>query len=543
MKKSMIHVILIIVLSLTSLFAQNTIIEDFETGEVFPPTGWELLNIGAYPVGWNFYQDGFESNRCAYCDYSPADTLSDWLLISPVLNITENTDLVFYEKNQAMEDYQHHGVWLSTNTNTNLQLTDFTLLSEMTESSRQFTERAISLNDYSNQNVRVAFRYYGQNGSIWYIDQVQLAPHTTEEPVDTLITEFPYIQSFEEENPLYYFTNETLNAGSGNTPAWLIDILGSNPFVNPIDGSYLLMLNSSECPEAETRFIFPAMLIPSDTQIDISFRYVRNSAQPTILNEGITIEYSYDKINWQSASDFIPRYMDTMNLAWTDPSISIINQQEDTLYIAVKASCQGVCNIILDNFNFSLTGTTPLAPPENLTVNLSDISPNSVLLTWNAPANSEISPQSYRIYRNNIMITESSSTQYLDMGLTNGMYYYKVSALYESGESVPCDSCGIELIPNETDITPVKNKISIYPNPFKNSTSIQMDLKRNAYTELSIYNIKGEKIKTFHPNQMNIDKLIWDGKNNQGKVVPSGIYFIKINDHKKQYTHKILKVK
>ena len=71
-------------------------------------------------------------------------------------------------------------------------------------------------------------------------------------------------------------------------------------------------------------------------------------------------------------------------------------------------------------------------------------------------------------------------------------------------------------------------------------------LSKKAKTEISIYNLKGEKIKTLLnaiKNQGSY-KLIWNGKNNAGKAVTSGIYFYKMDiDGKTQSTKKFLILK
>ena len=97
------------------------------------------------------------------------------------------------------------------------------------------------------------------------------------------------------------------------------------------------------------------------------------------------------------------------------------------------------------------------------------------------------------------------------------------------------------------------NKIPIklmqnYPNPFQvksSQTSIEFSLKREGRTEVSIYNIKGQKVKTLADKNFNSGnhKLIWDGKNNTGKEVSSGIYFYKIEQDGKTQTKKMIVIK
>ena len=91
-----------------------------------------------------------------------------------------------------------------------------------------------------------------------------------------------------------------------------------------------------------------------------------------------------------------------------------------------------------------------------------------------------------------------------------------------------------ELIPVEFDLKPA------YPNPFNPFTSIQFDMPFESRVNLSVFNIKGEKIKElsdniYQPGQYNV---IWDGSN-----FPSGMYFIKMQTLGFSKTTKILLLK
>jgi len=89
-------------------------------------------------------------------------------------------------------------------------------------------------------------------------------------------------------------------------------------------------------------------------------------------------------------------------------------------------------------------------------------------------------------------------------------------------------------------------KLSNAPNPFTESTTISFNLNKNITENLkiSIYNIKGEKIKTLpvSHSQSHTVSLEWDGKNSRNKVVCSGIYFVKLRTGKSINVKKIIKL-
>jgi len=69
-----------------------------------------------------------------------------------------------------------------------------------------------------------------------------------------------------------------------------------------------------------------------------------------------------------------------------------------------------------------------------------------------------------------------------------------------------------------------------YPNPFNPETTIEYTLPKSEHISLSIYNLKGQLVKTLvnerkSPGYYNVR---WEGKDNRGNQVSSGIYFYTI---------------
>ncbi|MCK4339300.1 MAG: T9SS type A sorting domain-containing protein, partial [Candidatus Cloacimonetes bacterium] len=70
-----------------------------------------------------------------------------------------------------------------------------------------------------------------------------------------------------------------------------------------------------------------------------------------------------------------------------------------------------------------------------------------------------------------------------------------------------------------------------YPNPFYPKTSISYSLKNNSNVILEIYNLKGQKVKTLVNDNVSVGnhKVFWNGKDNYGKAVSSGIYLYRLS--------------
>ena len=69
-----------------------------------------------------------------------------------------------------------------------------------------------------------------------------------------------------------------------------------------------------------------------------------------------------------------------------------------------------------------------------------------------------------------------------------------------------------------------------YPNPFNPTTGIRYSIPRDAKVELSIYNALGQKVKTLVSGiqSAGAHKVVWDGTNQAGVKVASGVYYYRI---------------
>ena len=84
-----------------------------------------------------------------------------------------------------------------------------------------------------------------------------------------------------------------------------------------------------------------------------------------------------------------------------------------------------------------------------------------------------------------------------------------------------------------------------YPNPFNPETTINFYLPEDNYIEVNIYNIKGEKVKTIYKGQLHsgYQSIIWDGTNDRGASLSSGIYIMSLNYDDIIINSKMVKLK
>ena len=68
------------------------------------------------------------------------------------------------------------------------------------------------------------------------------------------------------------------------------------------------------------------------------------------------------------------------------------------------------------------------------------------------------------------------------------------------------------------------------PNPFKDYTLIKYGISRKGKVNLTVYDITGKLVRTLvsEEKEPGYYDILWDGKDDSGKVLPNGIYFYKL---------------
>jgi hypothetical protein len=81
-----------------------------------------------------------------------------------------------------------------------------------------------------------------------------------------------------------------------------------------------------------------------------------------------------------------------------------------------------------------------------------------------------------------------------------------------------------------------------FPNPFNPSTTIRYDMKEKGLVRIKIYNVAGELVRTLVDEMKNAGaySIAWDGRNNAGSGVASGIYFYKMETRAFSQTKKMV---
>lgn len=102
-------------------------------------------------------------------------------------------------------------------------------------------------------------------------------------------------------------------------------------------------------------------------------------------------------------------------------------------------------------------------------------------------------------------------------------------------------------IDNESNVPSPKITLKQnFPNPFNPRTTISFSIQSDSKIELVIFNVKGQKIQTLAHNEYSkgLHSIVWNGDDEEGKAVSSGVYLYKLNvNDKTEAVNKCLLLK
>ena len=126
------------------------------------------------------------------------------------------------------------------------------------------------------------------------------------------------------------------------------------------------------------------------------------------------------------------------------------------------------------------------------------------------------------------------------VGFTQSANNFLLSGYWHIGVPGPT---GVEQ-PEDTSIPETFELHQNYPNPFNPQTTIEYDLSEQSRVTVEILNLMGQRIRLLTNSQQQgpgFMQVIWDGCDDQGKLLGSGIYIYRVSvyatdrsDHKSQ---------
>ncbi len=197
-----------------------------------------------------------------------------------------------------------------------------------------------------------------------------------------------------------------------------------------------------------------------------------------------------------------------------------------------------------DDFTFGL----PLTSAVLITNFSASVNGLSVELDWQVYADESIS--GFRIYREDAAgnsstfpedgLLASSATAFTDSDVIPGIdYIYILAVVKPDGSEVKSleTRAGIEIAPARLSQN--------YPNPFNPVTRIGYYVDRDDDVSLRIYDVAGRHVRTLMERQLPPGEYveIWNGVDEQGDPVASGIYFYRLRIGKTTMTRRMVLIR
>jgi len=157
------------------------------------------------------------------------------------------------------------------------------------------------------------------------------------------------------------------------------------------------------------------------------------------------------------------------------------------------------------------------------------------LLAYTSTVNGakDSNPLTFQLYYGRSMVNTADYQLFDDKSMT-----YEASLLYSGKNFYSRVKIG-----KDTQSVTVKRNASLnpcYPNPFNPSTTISWQMPEEGEVEVSIFNIKGQKVKTLCNQRLasGQHQIVWDGKE-----YGSGVYFVRLQAGNQTLMRKILMMK
>ena len=84
-----------------------------------------------------------------------------------------------------------------------------------------------------------------------------------------------------------------------------------------------------------------------------------------------------------------------------------------------------------------------------------------------------------------------------------------------------------------------------FPNPFNPRTTATFELPRRAHSRVRVANVAGRLVRDLFNGslQQGSHRVVWDGRDNQGRQVPSGVYLIQLQADEWRAARRVVLIK
>jgi hypothetical protein len=160
----------------------------------------------------------------------------------------------------------------------------------------------------------------------------------------------------------------------------------------------------------------------------------------------------------------------------------------------------------------------------------------------------------YRVAGVQPLVEEISQGQFGQVWLSDpvdpvGLHYvsgggidYLASDIFQLGPPVDLESSGSAGVDEPEEIVLETTLLAAAPNPFTGTTSIRFSLAEEQHVTIGIYSARGTLVRTLRDEVINAGpaRATWDGRDNGGKQVANGVYFVRMSAGAHRMTRKVV---
>lgn len=199
-----------------------------------------------------------------------------------------------------------------------------------------------------------------------------------------------------------------------------------------------------------------------------------------------------------------------------------------------------------------------ISPENNATITFEDLTADTLLeVKWSRSF--DIDPlDSVTVYE--MIVLDESQVMVLDTIFTDTLNYLPIlnNATYEwfvlakdtRGGVTSSDTFTVifDIQVSIDEVAGIPKTFALnqnYPNPFNPTTFIKYDLPKEAIVKIVIYDLMGRKVRTLVNEKQNAGykSIIWNGRDNNGQMVSSGMYIYQMITDEFQKTKKMMLLK
>ncbi len=104
------------------------------------------------------------------------------------------------------------------------------------------------------------------------------------------------------------------------------------------------------------------------------------------------------------------------------------------------------------------------------------------------------------------------------------------------------DTIATGVMTGDNQVPGLELNLKNVPNPFNPTTSIKFRLREKAPVEIQVYDASGKLVRTLHSGMLEAGDhtVVWDGKDNNGRNAPSGVYFTRLGGERLAIARKMV---